>query len=231
MVSANKLGSMALFAIGCLVTSSAAIPFGFALRPLATRGVGGAKAILDLLTIIGIFTPDSDINAWDWKANENMCEVFMKTVDGGHCTVSVECQEGGKKQYENWQNCHVQGREFFNDPRIGEFSVIFTQRDGDEGEGLTNPVLHVKNVGDWKEWDITGMSYAYDKKELCEAGITPINCPNGPYICSWVIGGNTPIQQDRSKRWRCGVPKVGANFPDGIDWPKQWEAEAAAGQK
>lgn len=63
-------------------------------------------------------------NAQDFKANKDMCEVFMKTVDGGDCTVSVECQEGGKREYyddKQWEDCRVQGREFFDDPRIGKF--------------------------------------------------------------------------------------------------------------
>lgn len=66
----------------------------------------------------------TDENAQDFKANKDMCDVFMRTKNGGNCFVSVECQEGGKIEYysgKQWENCRVQGREFIYDPRIGEF--------------------------------------------------------------------------------------------------------------
>lgn len=97
-------------------------------------------------------------------------------------------------------------------------SIIFTKKDGLEGEGLTNPVLHVKNVDNWKEWDISGMAAAKDEAELCEDGIAPIDCHSGPWVCEWSEGGNTQIQDDRTKRWRCGVPKMGAQFPEDLNW-------------
>ncbi|KAH8767362.1 hypothetical protein F5883DRAFT_714624 [Diaporthe sp. PMI_573] len=214
------------------------------LQPLEARGK--ADIVREILKAIGVFT-DNKKNAWDFKANKDMCEVFMKTTNGGNCRVSVECQEGGKiEYYRDQKNCHVQGREFINDPRIGEFrygepnsilpapllvdprklgsfAVIFTQRDGNEGEGLTNPVLHVKNVANWKEWDITGMSSAHNEAAECKRGLAaPLRCHEGPWVCRWVHGGNTYIWSDRSKRWSCGVPKVGANFPDGMNWESLW---------
>ncbi|PGH16633.1 hypothetical protein AJ80_05135 [Polytolypa hystricis UAMH7299] len=70
------------------------------------------------------------------------------------------------------------GRQFFKDPRIGKFSITFTQRGGDEGEGLTSPVLHVKNIDNWKEWGITGMCYA--KKHADDCKPTPLRCHEGP---------------------------------------------------
>lgn len=102
------------------------------------------------------------------------------------------------------------------------YSVEFTKRDGDEGEGLTNPVLQVENVNNWKEWDVTGMSYAYSHAQDCKAGIAPLRCHKGPWVCRWVEGGNTDILSDRSKRWSCGVPKRGAKFPDGLNWEDGW---------
>lgn len=83
-------------------------------------------------------------------------------------------------------------------------------------------MLHVKNVGNWKQWDITGMSYAHSDAQECKKGITPLRCHEGPWVCRWVIGGNTPIQSDRTKRWSCGVPKVGAQLPDGLNWESVW---------
>jgi hypothetical protein len=78
----------------------------------------------------------------------------METEGGGNCWVIVECQDGGKKEYFNgkkgWNVCYVGGEQFLNDPRIGDFSVTFSKKDGD-GQGLTNPIIKLASVGNWQK--------------------------------------------------------------------------------
>lgn len=49
----------------------------------------------------------------------------METENGGNCWAVVDCQEGGRIEYNNnhdtWNVCYVGGRQYFTDPRIGEF--------------------------------------------------------------------------------------------------------------
>ncbi|KAI1875802.1 uncharacterized protein JN550_002088 [Neoarthrinium moseri] len=173
------------------------------LQTLQLRGGGGdtflagAQLVKEILKAIGVFTESDKKDGWDFKDNKDMCDVFFTTKNGGNCFVTVECNDGGKKE-------------------IGEFSVNFTKRDGWELQGLTNPILQVKHVADWKEWDVSSMSSARAHANLCEKGISPLGCHKGP----WVEGGNTPIVNDCSKRWSCVVPKIEAKFPDGSNWEK-----------
>lgn len=75
-----------------------------------------------LCLYVYMYPPKADNISQDFKANKDMCEVIMKTTNSGNCRVSVECQKGGKiEYYRDQKNCHVQGKEFINDPRIGEF--------------------------------------------------------------------------------------------------------------
>ena len=55
----------------------------------------------------------------------------------------------GTKEYNpngaGWNVCYVGGRQYFTDPRIGDFPVTFTQKDGEkQGQGLTTPILQLK---------------------------------------------------------------------------------------
>ncbi len=51
--------------------------------------------------------------------------------------------------------------------------------------------------------------YYQDDKLDCEKGITPLNCANGPFICEYGDMGNSYIWDSRSKKWICGMPKIG----------------------
>lgn len=75
------------------------------------------------------------------------------------------------------------GRQYFTDPRIGDFSITFTERDGKgQGEGLTTPILQLKDVGDWKEFPVSALA---DLKAFKDEGCMPgFPCPDGPYICT-----------------------------------------------
>jgi hypothetical protein len=110
-----------------------------------------------------------------------------------------------------WNVCYKGGRQYFNDPRIGDFSITFTGKDG-EGQGLTNPILQVKDIGNWKEIPVTDLAYQKAEDDDCRAH-NGLKCKDGPYICRFVDYSHT---EGRTRKWHCGVPKSGHNFP-GLD--------------
>jgi hypothetical protein len=101
----------------------------------------------------------------------------------------------GTKEYNvggaGWNVCYVGGRQFFTDPRIGEFSITFTERDGKgQGEGLTTPILQMKYVGDWMPIPVNDLASDYSSYYDCEnsdgIGGNPLaGCGNGPFVCHW----------------------------------------------
>lgn len=142
-----------------------------------------------------------------------MCLVEMETKDGGHCKAAVTCDDG-KKEYNpggaDWNVCYVGmlrlgmratldadmtpgGRQYFTDPRIGDFSITFTEKNGEgQGEGLTTPNLQLKYVGDWHEIPVNDLCEASDRYHECEdcigdgTGCSPFReCEKGPFICQW----------------------------------------------
>ncbi|PGH11608.1 hypothetical protein AJ79_04748 [Helicocarpus griseus UAMH5409] len=178
--------------------------------PLARRGKG--KALGKLFSkLLGLATEGSS-ETWDYEANPDMCEVYMETKDGGNCVVKVKCKDSGEKEYKKWNVCFVGGRQYFKDPRIGEFSVTFTKKDGDEGEGLTNPLLQVKAIDNWKKMWVTKLAAVWTKSKQCEDGLGSMNCDkDAPFVCGHSILGNQhppAIGSSRTKKWWCGVPKL-----------------------
>ncbi|KAK3055951.1 hypothetical protein LTR09_003185 [Extremus antarcticus] len=145
----------------------------------------------------------------DFGSDGDMCATAMETMDGGNCKVSVECNDGIKNEYNDWNVYYVGGRQYFTDDRIGPFSVTFSQKDGG-GEGLTNPILQLEYVNSDLEFDVASLAHYYQDDKLdCEKGITPLNCANGPFICEYGDMGNSYIWDSRSKKWICGMPKIG----------------------
>jgi hypothetical protein len=142
----------------------------------------------------------------------------METRDGANCKATVTCDDG-EKEYNpggaTWNVCYVGGRQYFTDPHIGDFSITFTERDSPgQGEGLTTPILQLKDVGDWKEIPVNDLAQATDDHFDCERcdgiGCSPFrDCGKGPYICHWGDFGNKYISTSRTKKWECGVPKIG----------------------
>lgn len=68
----------------------------------------------------------------------------MTTKHGGDCFAKVMCDKdnGGDKEYKKFSACRVGGESKFEDPRIGPFSITFSERDGEfQGEGLTSPII------------------------------------------------------------------------------------------
>lgn len=58
----------------------------------------------------------------------------MRTRNGGNCFAIITCKDGGQRDYNagesDWSSCWVGGRQYFTDPRIGDFSITFTKKDG-----------------------------------------------------------------------------------------------------
>ncbi|KAK0708878.1 hypothetical protein B0T21DRAFT_416263 [Apiosordaria backusii] len=175
-------------------------------------------------------TAFDDTNLWHWEEVPNFCYLYMTTRDGGNCYVSVTCKEGGEMHYNpdraDWNVCFVGGRQYFTDPRLGDFSVTFTKKDGDEGEGLTNPVVQLKHYRDWWKIDVTGLAYQYRKSTQCGSGLgTQHKCKDGPFVCRHHEGGNTYNEGSRTKRWVCGVPVDGQDYPANTQWAGQREQD------
>lgn len=165
-----------------------------------------------------------------------MCEVYMETKDGSNCKASVTCDDGTKDYFPDgagWNVCFVGGRQYFTDPRIGDFSITFQERDGaGQGEGLTTPNLQVKYIGDWQEIPVNDLAEQYNEYKRCDdrggLGGSPFrDCDKGPCkflslqcqvrtlltisidVCKHGDFGNNYINQSRTKKWHCGVPKIG----------------------
>ncbi|CAO2652646.1 Nn.00g009290.m01.CDS01 [Neocucurbitaria sp. VM-36] len=175
---------------------------------------GKADILKSLLEFFGTFFPEAE-RAWDIGSHPQMCKVYMETKDGANCKASVTCDDGTKEYNPDgatWNVCYVGGRQYFTDPRIGDFSITFTEKDGEgQGEGLTTPNLQLKYVGDWKEFPVNDLAVEYNKHMDCEEnGASPFrDCGDGPYVCHWGDFGNGYISTSRTKKWECGVPKIG----------------------
>ncbi|KAL2365286.1 hypothetical protein RJZ56_001793 [Blastomyces dermatitidis] len=199
-----------------LITLLAINVHGVPSPSLAPRGK--ADILLEILKAIGVFTDDKSNKSWDFHRNKEMCEIFFSTRDGGHCYASVECQNGGKRKYKIWNVCYVGGRQYFTDPRIGKFSITFTMRDGREGQGLTEPILQVASVGRWMKIPVSDLAKNHRSAVSCENNYIPKRCDEGPFVCRYVLRGNRNISRDRTKRYSCGVPVLGASYPKDVEW-------------
>lgn len=151
---------------------------------------GKADIILSLLKVFKVVLDSDADTAWDIKAHPQMCSVSMETRDGANCKAVVTCDDGTKEYNANgqtWNVCYVGGRQYFNDPRIGEFSITFQEKDGaNQGEGLTTPKLQVKYIGDWQEFPVNDLAEEYNAYNRCEddgLGGSPFRkCDKGPYM-------------------------------------------------
>jgi hypothetical protein len=123
-----------------------------------------------------------------------MCSVKMETHNGGNCKASVECNDGLREYNpagEGWNVCFVGGRQYFNDPRIGDFSITFAEKDGrGQGEGLTSPILQVKYIENWIEIPVNGLASIYERHQDCSKtgglGGSPFrDCGDGPFVCQY----------------------------------------------
>jgi hypothetical protein len=112
-----------------------------------------------------------------------------------------------------WNVCYIGGRQYFTDPRIGDFSITFTSRDN-QGEDLTGPVLQLSDIGDWTAIPVADLATERDKYYDCKQH-SGVSFDKGPYICSLDYSNNDPYK-GRTRKWFCVVPKLGQNFK-GLD--------------
>ncbi|KAH7085552.1 hypothetical protein BKA63DRAFT_548669 [Paraphoma chrysanthemicola] len=155
--------------------------------------------------------------AWDYASNPNMCQIYMETKDGANCWAQVACNDG-VKEYNvgkaGWNVCYIGGRQFFNDPRIGDFSITFTNKDK-EGEGLTGPLLQLADIGNWMDIPVSALAGERHEFRQCKAH-NGVDCEKSSYICTYDYSSNNGPFEGRTRKWFCGVPKRGQNF-QGLD--------------
>ena len=131
-----------------------------------------------------------------WE-DPDTCIISMQTVGGGNCKASVEC-DSVKKEYNDWNVCYVDGRQFFTDDRIGDFSIKFI--DGDNGLG--SPILQLKDINDFKELDVDSISVEEgdgDSDALCRYDVSL---------------SDQQWEPSDAYRWFCAVPKTGKAIGD-----------------
>jgi hypothetical protein len=101
-------------------------------------------------------------------------------------------------------------------------SIGFRKRDGSEGEGLTDPTIILWDrtwpAGDEKprQYDVSKLALEYRDANLCEAGIAPLNCDDGPFLCYYT---DYNIWSNRKKQWVCGMPIKGEKSLDSLGLP------------
>lgn len=68
----------------------------------------------------------------DFNKFPKYCDLFLETVNGGNCFMTVECKEGGKllykQNYAGWDQCKVGGMTYFHDPRLGHLGYVLLRR-------------------------------------------------------------------------------------------------------
>lgn len=139
---------------------------------------------------------------WEAAADSpDACVVAMGTEAGANCWASVECQ-GDKREYRDWNVCYLNGRQFFTDDRIGDFSITFTSPGGPD-QGLTLPILQLKEVNDFELLDVEAEGGSADDLN----GISP---KGDKTLCRMIDDKNQKLS------WICAVPRSGKDF-GGLD--------------
>lgn len=110
----------------------------------------------------------------------------------------MECADSDPNNptpFLNWNVCYLGGRQYFTDPRIGDFSITFSAaggKNGDTEDGLHNPLLQLADVDNWEVIDVQKL--ANDARSKSAGN-----------LCGWVgTGAGT-----QRLGWVCGVPVVG----------------------
>jgi hypothetical protein len=128
---------------------------------------------------------------------KDACTLYMETTAGANCRVILTCHDSSPdREFPPWNVCYLNGRQFFNDPRIGDFSITFTKAggvDGDTKDGLHSPILQLADVSNWDPIDV---------QHYADQGN---NNTGGGNLCA---GGSGPAGTQRLG-WQCGVPVAG----------------------
>lgn len=173
---------------------------------LMPRVEGAGDGIVALVMLIEELIKNEK-NAYDPDI-ANSYVVFMNTRDGANCVTAVapasavqwtdEAPMASDVKWDtlsppHWQVCYLNGRQYFSDPNIGDFSVEFSEAGGVNGnteDGLHTPILRVANIGNNQPIDVQGMASA-----------------SGNKLCDYHKDMNT-----HDLIWVCGIPKVGKSF-------------------
>ncbi|KAL8872298.1 MAG: hypothetical protein Q9174_002046 [Haloplaca sp. 1 TL-2023] len=204
-----------------LIAISGATAIPFLVPRITARGVAddAAGILKELLKIIGVATENNN-NAWDIEAHPNMCAIYMKTQGGGNCYASVRCKDQEKREYkdkEDFKECRHMGKNTFNDPGIGPFSIVFTRKDDDcyPKGGLCGPMLALEYVGNYHEIDVAALSGDSGKRSgPCKADCwdaTPDEHPDVKNICKI----SDRFNEDGINSDTCGMPMIGKNYGEG----------------
>ncbi|CAF9915980.1 MAG: hypothetical protein HETSPECPRED_002700 [Heterodermia speciosa] len=183
-----------------LVASSSALP-GPDLKwkqSLSPRGFNGF-GIASLIDAV-----------WDYLKPNNayVCHFILVCID----LIPTEAKripfviqiDGWGKVLPDWNVCYLNGRQFFTDSHIGDFSIEFTQVGGINGnteDGLHHPQLRLANINNWDVIDVQTIS---DGALGNDGGGSP---------CTWVEGA----QSGTVLGWQCGVPFTGDDNGFGLD--------------
>ncbi|KAL8796249.1 MAG: hypothetical protein Q9195_001364 [Heterodermia aff. obscurata] len=187
-----------------LVASSSALP-GPDLKwkqSLSPRGFNGF-GIASLIDAVWDYLKPN--NAYD-PVVPNKCVITMQTDSGSNCITFVQCEQidSWGTVMPDWNVCYLNGRQFFTDPHIGDFSIEFTQAGGINGnteDGLHHPQLRLANINNWDIIDVQTISDA------------ALGNDGGGNLCTWVEGASSGT----TLGWQCGVPFTGDDNGFGLD--------------
>jgi hypothetical protein len=65
------------------------------------------------------------------------CNIVMTNIDGGNCKVHVFCSDDNDAkgtELDANQVCYVGGQQYLTHPRLGDFSITYTQAGGVDGK-------------------------------------------------------------------------------------------------
>jgi len=95
-------------------------------------------------------------------------------------------------------NIYLAGRQYFSDPKLGDFSITYTKAggvDGDTTDGLHSPVLQFANIGNNEKIDIDAVLKQQEDDhhpgKLCDKS-GDFNHGTGGLLA-----------------WQCGIPMIG----------------------
>ncbi|KAH7408213.1 hypothetical protein DE146DRAFT_645574 [Phaeosphaeria sp. MPI-PUGE-AT-0046c] len=135
-----------------------------------------------------------DANAYD-PSVPNKCNIFMATTAGGNCETSINCRmsDNAYEKLPGWNVCYLGGRQYFNHPDIGDFSITFSKaggKDGNHEDGLHDPILQFANLNDWEPMDVQKIMDDSKGKHgnLCK---------------------KTNVAGTQRITYECGIPKIG----------------------
>jgi hypothetical protein len=125
----------------------------------------------------------------------NKCILDMRTTNGGQCETSIQCSGDGAiaEKLPDWNVCYLHGRQYFTHPKIGDFSIEYTQAggvDGNKEDGLHHPVIQMANLNNWEPLNVDNI----------------IDSSSGGHgnLCKKSNDGIHP-----SIHYQCGIPEIG----------------------